>query len=826
MDNTTKALALARLGVKVFPVDKKTRAPKISEKDGGRGFYDAVADDFELIATWFSLDFPEDKTAVGVWMGGSGLVAADIDKGKKNGKDGFKSIKAAERDIGDTEHYRTASGGEHRIWQADRLDLTPGTDALGMEGVDIRAGASYVVWWGDTVPESREAFSTEIPEWVIEAATAMSGPAFEGDGFSGTVSDWLEAIPDDILPSGKVVDFLTRIPKEDFGHPEMVDLAWGIVRMGSERETGIKRALDKLKEAWLRGKYNTPANRRDLELALRGAINKAGRVQNPVPTMSTLAVSMSKAVEAGADGALKAMERKVSETDTEVELARARKEMFKIAATAGLSPASALGIVTGSKAFKNSKAGIDSAWFGDGEPSFHDKIVEEEESEAERATAEQEKLEAEIALAQKVTTLSAEAEAFTFLTPGEQKRADDYEWFGKEYLDWIKKRLKHFNKPYHVGTLWAVLSVIASPWGKVPLTGAKPTDCNLYVSVLGQSSTGKTESWEFGTAMIDAFYGVEGGPIIGDISKLSALALHRALILRDGKPSLVYGDEVQSFFQGVQSSQWQSGILGDVSSHYGGNVSPKLTLNDKEVSGKRAKTMLTTYLTGIADQTLEAIDLHHWTNGFFYRFLWGFGNPRKTGDFTISMESSPTSYTAQFETWARELRRVGALQDVTWGEGRLVLWEEDAHKRFEAFKEQVDSATKSSPLYEDIFVNANGRFLDSIMKAATLVALSEASEKVTMDHALVALSYAGPWHKSMVMAVEETGKELFDREVEKCHVWIRRNAIRQIGKPAWIQRSAVMRAFKPNEAADRLLRQLSEEGWLVRSGDKYELSEG
>ena len=824
LDNVTKALALARLGIKVFPVDHTTRAPKLSEKNGGRGFYDATSDDFEKIATWFTLDYPEDKTEVGVWMGGSGLLGLDVDRGKKNGKNGFKSIKAAGRPVGDTAHYRTFSGGEHRIWQTDRLDLTPGTDALGMEGVDIRAGGSYVVWWGNSVPESRDAFSKDIPDWIIEAAT-VSASDFSGEGFSGTVNDWLNAIPDDVLPSGRVRDLMARIPTGQFGHPEMVELAWEVVRLGSERETGIKSALDALRSAWLRGPYDTDKYRRDFDLAMRGAINKGGRVQHPVPAMTSLSAAMMRAVEVGAADRLKSLERKVSETGTEIDFARARREMFKIAAEAGLTPANALGIVTGSKAFKNSKVSVDSAWFGDGEPSFHDKAEAHKEDDEAAIRLEQEKIDREVELVQRVTSLAADSESFTFLTEAEQKIVDSFKWLGSEYLEWVKSRLKHFNKPYHVGALWAALSAIASPWGKVPLAGPEPTDCNLYVSVVGQSSTGKSEAWRFGTILIDTYYGLEGSPIIGDINKLSALALHRALILRDGKPSLIYGDEIQSFFQGVQGSQWQNGILGDVSSHYGGHVSPKLTLNDKEISGKRAKTLFTTYLTGIADQTLDAVGLSHWTNGFFFRFLWGFGNPRKTGDFSITMETSPASYTAQFETWARELRRVAALQEVRWGAGRLVLWEDDAVKRMERFKEQMDDVTKASPLYDGLFVNANGRFADSIMKVATIIAMVDSSEKVTLTHALVALSFAGPWHRSMVLAVSETGKEPFEREVEKCLVWIKRNAIRQIGKPAWIQRSAVMRAFKPNEAADRL-RQLTEEGWLVRSGDKYELSEG
>lgn len=820
MDNVTKALALARLGIKVFPVATATRAPLLSSRDDGRGFYDATCDDFELIATWFTIDFPESSTEVGYWTGGSDLFVLDLDRGKKNGKDGFKSVAARGLDLGETHAYKTKSGGQHRVFQTDRLDLGPDRDYDGLEGVDVRAGGSYAVWWADEVPDSRDAFSKDIPEWMTKEPKAAE---FAGEGFSGSVQEWLDAVPDDELPSGKVRDLIVRIPEGDFGHPEMVELAWAVVRMGSERETGIRMALDKLRAAWLRDPYDTPVYRRDFDMALRGAIKKGGRIQNPVPPITGLLPALAKATALGIGDDVKAIEHKTPEHGTEIDFARARREMFKIAAAAGMTPSAALGLVTGSKAFKNSVVTIDSAWFGDGEPEYHDiaEAIEEEEAE------EQERIDEAIEAARRVTTLAADSAAFSFLTEPERALVESkaYEWFGTEYLGWVKSRLKHFNTSYHVASLFAALSAMASPWGKVPLAGAKPTDCNLYISVLGDSSTGKTEAWEFGTALLDAYFGTEHGPIIGDISKLSALALHRSLILRDGEPSLVFGDEVQSFFQGVQNSQWQSGILGDISSHYGGNVSPKLTLNDKEISGKRAKTMLTTYLTGIADQTLDAVSISHWTNGFFYRFLWGFGNPRMTGDFTITMETVPATYTAQFEAWAKEFKRIAALQEVKWGAGRLVLWEEDALKRMEEFKEHMDIATRTSPLHDGVFVNANGRFSISIMKVATIIAMTEASEKVELRHVLIALSYAGPWHRSMVLAVGETAKEPFERDVEKCLIWIRRNAIRQIGKKPWIQRSAVMRAFKPNEIADRLLRQLTEEGWLIKTGDIYQIAE-
>ena len=815
MDNVTKALALARLGIKVFPVSSASRAPLIG---GGAGFYQATSDDYELIATWFTMDFPEDATEVGYWTGGSDLFVADIDRGKKNGKDGFESITEKGLSVGETYSYPTKSGGEHRVFQTDRVDLGPDQDHGGVIGVDVRAGGSYAIWWADSVPDNRDVFSKEIPDWLVASAESTE---FTGEGFSGSVEEWLNAIPDDVLPSGRVRDLVERIPKSDFGHHEMIDLAWAVVRLGSERETGIKLALNAVKAAWLRAEYDTPKYRRDFDMALRGAINKAGRVQKPTPLMLPLSAAMSKAVAIGIGDDLKSLEWKVSETGSEIDFARSRKEMFKIAARGGLSSAAALGIVTGSKAFKNSKVTVESTWYGDGEPEYHD-LEEEAEDEEVR---EQEKIDKEVEAAKRVYSMYAEAEAFSFLSGTEQAMADSYDWWGNDYLKWVKTRLKHFNKPYHVGAMWAALSVIASPWGKVPLSGYKPTDCNLYLNILGESSSGKSEAWGFGRMMIDSYYGTERSPIVGDTKKTSALSLHRTLILRDGEPSLIYSDEVQAFFKDLQSSHWQGSILGDLSDYYGGDVPPKNTMNDKEISGKRAATLLTTYLTGIADMSLDAISIDNWRSGFFYRFLWGFGEPRKSGNFDIKLETAPASYTTQFEAWSREFKRVGALQETRWGAGRIVMWDEDALSRMSVFNEQLDVTARSSQLYDSVFIPANGRFLISIMKCATLIAMSEASETVTLTHALVAISYAGPWHKSMMLAVSETGKEAFDRDVEKALVWIKRNAIRQIGKPAWISRTTVMRAFKPNETADRLLRQLTEEGWLVRSGDRYELTE-
>ena len=837
-----KALALASLGIKVFPVNPKSRAPYIPASEGGRGFYDAISDDFEKIATWFTVDYPD--AVVGVWTGGSGLLAGDVDRGKKNGKDGFKSLAEAGLDqLSAPVSYTTKSGGEHHIWNTDRSDLTLAKDAVyspkegepvRLEGFDIRAGGSYFIWWGETVPTSRDAFDGDIPAWLLESATEKSEPIKtrtedgtevpSGIGFGGSIEEWLEHIDDSPMPSMNVTNLVNRIPAGEFGHEEMVDLAWTLVRLGSERETGIRFALGKLGEAWLREPFNTPKFRRDLENAVNGAINKGGRLQKPVPTISTLASSMARAINAGIGDDLKSLERKFPETGSEIDFARMRREMFRLCARASLTPSTALGIVTGSKAFTRSVVSVSSTWYGDGEPEYNESpaVAAEDEAEPEERVSDEAKL------TQMVRDYAADSESFSFLTDAEELFVADpaHAWWGEsDYLPWVKSRLKHFNRPYHIGSMFASLSVIASGWGRVPLPGAQPTDCNLYVQVLGDSSSGKSEAWAFGRGLINAYYGKDNSPLIGDAKKSTALSLHRTLIVRDGKPSMVATDEVQSFFEDLKTAKWQGSILGDMSDWYGGEVPPKNTMNDKEISGKSARTMLSAYFTGIADMTLNAIGIGHWRSGLFYRYLWAFGYPRVASDFTFRTETTVASYTTEFEAWAKEFKRVEAEQNMKWGLKRLVLWEEDAMDRMTEFNEQLDKAVKHSAIYDDVMVPSNGRFSTSIAKVATIIAMIEASEKVTLRHALIAIGYAGAWHRSMVLAVAETGKEQFDRDVERTLAWIRRNAIEQIGKPRIIQRSAVMRQFKPNEVADRMLRQLTEEGWLFKVGDVYELAE-
>jgi len=836
-----RALGWAAIGCKVFPCQPdgqpflpdylggdETKRPAVKSPLTKRGFYDAT-DDVEEIASIWMIDYP--GAYVGVWTGGSDLLVCDIDR--KNGKDGFASIHARGLPLGETFNTQTGNGGEHRIFASDSEDLKPAANLSGMQGVDIRAGGSYIIAWTDA-PDSRDAFSTDIPAWML---TNESRDDFSGDGFSGSVNEWLDSISQEGLPSSKVRDFMAnQVPKGEFDHPKMVNLAWGLVRMGAEGETGVRGALETLRKEWLRGEYDTPVYRRDFDLALRGAIRKAGKVQKPLPSMVPFATALQEAAKRGAKTDLDQIERSVSVEGTPLDMARHRKGLFEACAKAGITPGIALSIVTRSKAYRLAgHISVESVWFNEGEPTYArldpggalERIGEEENvpNVADPSVGEGPISETETAILEDFQKERAEG---SFLTDDERAFLETPagRWWGDDYIDWVKASLNNFNGPYHRMIRWIVLSAIAAKWGAVPTRGAKPMHCALYGMSMGPSTSGKSESWDMGKLVIDAYWGREDSPIIGDGKKTSAIALHHRLLVREGLPSLVYADEVQGFLRDLTKSHWQGTILADMSDYYGGEVPAKLMLNDKEFSGKRGRTFLTAFFTGIASIALDTISLDQWIDGFFFRFLWTFSDPITDADEDdiVTQNLTGADYTAQAEAWAEQFKRVKNLQEIKWGEERLVLWDEDALERMTQFNRALRLTLNKSSLWENVYKPLNRRFSNSIMKCATLVALIEGSETVTLRHALIAIDQAWEWHRAAILAVSETQTDPFFRQARALLDFMRKNSIRQdAGGQARVQRSVVMRErrFGNSGQIEQLLRQLADEGWIIKEGDWY-----
>jgi hypothetical protein len=278
--NLTKALALAELGLWVFPCyavetlvqsGRDIVAHKIKSPVPWRGFYEAAVDEAGIRELWKE----RPNAIVGVWTGKSGIVVMDIDISPEKGKDGHARIRELGLYVPPTLSYETRSGGEHRIHDAGDLMLPPSQDhpmedGRKVFGVDRRSGGSYIIWWGP-VPKNRDDFLPP-PEWFSNA-TALKDAAYRG-----SIEDWYAALPEG-EPDSVVRRILSRIPKDGFSHAEMIKIQTSLALAGAEGHKGVAQAIEEVSAEYLSGDYSTPVWQRAWDQGMSGAIARFGGTQ-------------------------------------------------------------------------------------------------------------------------------------------------------------------------------------------------------------------------------------------------------------------------------------------------------------------------------------------------------------------------------------------------------------------------------------------------------------------------------------------------------------------------------------------------------------------
>lgn len=156
MTNLDTALSLGRAGFYVFPMTPDGRFLQ------GFGWDRGASRSVRQIRSWWA---SSPRQRIGIHTGRSGLVVVDLDR--KNGKDGFASLKAEGHRLPRTFSYTSRSGnGQHHIYRAPEGEqLTIDRDLNGMPGVDIRSGIGLIVYNGPTL--TKKPRLAPAPEWAL-----------------------------------------------------------------------------------------------------------------------------------------------------------------------------------------------------------------------------------------------------------------------------------------------------------------------------------------------------------------------------------------------------------------------------------------------------------------------------------------------------------------------------------------------------------------------------------------------------------------------------------------------------------------------------------
>ena len=794
MENFEKAIALARAGYAVFPLQGSI---PIGDTNG---HLDATTDEDEIKRWWAASDWN-----VGINVGMSDIVVLDIDC--KNGKNGFETLEANWLIVSedDTFWYDTPRGGRHMVYRApDETILSPAAPYRKLEGIDRRGGSSYVVWWGDRAPAWEEI--APAPEWLCDPA-----PHIDPSEFAGDLEDWMGSLVKG-APSKLVRDAIDRIPL-DMGHGEMVAAQHNAVRLGAEGAAGVDQLLGAIHEAWMSrdpGGHSTPQDRWDFKFdeALRSGIAKHGeavqRIKNlPNYDLGRLPEGFNTGVLIGEPSGF---------------LADAKQD-YRVALRAlcdtGLDDDQIASLLW--SAPKTST--LSREW-------MIDLVYERIQKTRNFETPERDNPSLPDAEAVKLDDTPDRP----LLDPAEVEAVALRPGFVEHYMA-MGRKAGFVNEKYFRASAWQVLSMALGFRGFIPVSGADKMGLNLWNQVLGYSGTGKTRATKFRDAVLNLLFDGDNPDTAYSLgSDSSPQGLQTALLQRDRQVSFLGADEASRFFKQLAKTDWMSGFDDVLSHYYEGRVDPSSKLNLKELRGKSALTSFNVQMFATPDRLTEVLNRDMFLTGFLARFSWTLGDPPLDTDDRFLMHQQVTP--VQFDESAPEVEEV-VVDLIHAGRSfganpRPILATDEALQRMARAYQQMYRQGEKRDNW-DIIEPSITRLAETIRKCAALTAMYRGSDEISIHDALYAISAAQDWYDNLFRVATMISAGDFQRDCARIETWVRQRGGR-------VTRSRLYHQFgnmilKDPRELDSKLNFLVESGRINRKDEsgketRYELNGG
>lgn len=746
-----RAKALAEAGFAVFPVrDDKT--PYAAD-----GLKSASLDPYYVLETFEK--YP--KALIAIHAGMSGIVVLDIDyKADAEGNatvDGYESLDLAWLEIPSSFAYPSLSGnGRHIMYRApEGKNLAPKAGYRGMKGVDRRSGESYVVFTSEELPD--RATLTEAPEWLCDESQVRSA-----DKFNGTVQEWFDTLEPgepNALVRRAIDDAKSQFERQgnDLSHSDLVEMQHRAIRLGAERNAGVPELLSTLEELVesRTGDHSRTPDEYGYEFAeaLASGIEKHGDAIElsknlPAYSLNIVPSAIPDRLISGAPG------NKDTFRELLAELTKATDDDLLITSVLWNSPRTKDISREWGLAFVNER--VISA-------RTRPEPVRENPTLEERTPSHNTSDSGTIEPDTKVSPTQG------FLTAAEQAQVDETHTFIDTYVE--ATRAKGFtNLIYAIPSAWTCLSMAFGRRAFIPLS--KPLEVNLWMIILGESTTGKGTEDRFLRGVLNAMF-LDGETDNYNLGALSSPdGLHLGLINRDGLPSIIHNDEASDFFRDIRTKDWMAPVPDKLAKWYDSFVEPSSKISLKDARGKSAQTSLNQLMWGTPDRMLTLLDASQFESGYLARVNWVWDgtipDPNRKSDLKLQENMKRETPDEVYDIAADLLHAGKALQ------GRVAVGgTEKAQRRLNKAADDFRKAARKSSRYTFFKPAVDRLVMETLWKCAALLALYRGDKAFTELDAWVAIHYASDWLLTLMKVSESISESPYSRDLEEMESFIR-----------------------------------------------------
>jgi hypothetical protein len=274
----------------------------------------------------------------------------------------------------------------------------------------------------------------------------------------------------------------------------------------------------------------------------------------------------------------------------------------------------------------------------------------------------------------------------------------------------------------------------------------------------------------------------------------------------------------------VDTKAYMAGIKAELTEVYDGKVTGKLRASgeDKDKKRKGARVALNLFTMGIKDQLADYLSIEDFQSGFLTRFVYVNGTAAqrtKESDYVPQMDvterkQGDPAFNAMIEK-LKDARNLWESWADPTGQTISVPCTEEAWARWNMFiSDALDAAQAQSKAA--VLEAAASRLNNSVLKAATLLAMSDCCDEVELRHMLTAINYCGQWFEHLVEMTNRISESDWKRQQDRLAHFLQSKG----GESSWEQAYRQFNSELRHRQFLELVQSLEESGQLILQKEK------